>query len=75
MTQPGEAHAIAERLRRKVAAIPRGATASVGVAGITREGAADVMPNGDRALGRCRRYRDDEAKRVGGNRTRHAESG
>ena len=32
MTKPGEAHAIAERLRQEVAAIPWGATASVGVA-------------------------------------------
>jgi hypothetical protein len=42
MTQPGEAHAIAERLRREVAAIPRDTTASVGVASITRKGAAEV---------------------------------
>jgi hypothetical protein len=36
ITQPGEAHAIAEPLRAEVAAIPWGATASVGVASITR---------------------------------------
>jgi GGDEF domain-containing protein len=75
MTQPGEAHAIAERLRREVAAIPRGATASVGVASITRDGAADVdartviehlVDAADTAM-----Y---EAKRAGGNQTRHAES-
>jgi hypothetical protein len=36
ISQPGEAHAIAERLRAEVAAIPWGATASVGVASITR---------------------------------------
>jgi GGDEF domain-containing protein len=35
-TQPGEAEIIAERLRQEVAAIPRGATASVGVASIRR---------------------------------------
>jgi GGDEF domain-containing protein len=74
-TQPGEAHAIAERLRREVAAIPRGATASVGVASITREGAADVDARTViEHLGDAADTAMYEAKRAGGNQTRHAES-
>lgn len=73
-TQPGEGHLIAERLRQEVADIPRGATASVGVASIrwVDIGDADaraviehLVDAADAAM-----Y---EAKRAGGNRTRQAE--
>ena len=72
-TQPGEAEIIAERLRQEVAAIPRGATASVGVASIRRVDIGDadaraviehLVDTADAAT-----Y---EAKRAGGNQTRQA---
>jgi diguanylate cyclase (GGDEF)-like protein len=72
-TQHGEAETIAERLRQEVAAIPRGATASVGVASIRRVDIGDadaraviehLVDTADTAM-----Y---EAKRAGGNRTRQA---
>jgi GGDEF domain-containing protein len=72
-THPGEAETIAERLRQEVTAIPRGATASVGVASIRRVDIDDtdaraviehLVDTADTAM-----Y---EAKRAGGNRTRHA---
>jgi diguanylate cyclase (GGDEF)-like protein len=75
MTQSGEAHAIAERLRQEIAAIPWGATASIGVASTSRVGSEgsdtrallDILVEAaDAAM-----Y---EAKRAGGNRTRQAES-
>jgi GGDEF domain-containing protein len=74
MTQPGEALTIAERLRQEVAAIPWGATASVGVASIRRVDTGDsdtraviehLVDAADAAM-----Y---EAKRAGGNQTRQAE--
>ena len=59
MTQSGEAHAIAERLREAVAEIPWGATASVGVASVTRIGSGHSRRQSrHRAVGRCRRQRD-----------------
>jgi diguanylate cyclase (GGDEF)-like protein len=75
MTQPGEGQTIAERLRQEVAAIPWGATASVGVASVSRDDAVDLdtrtvvdhlVDAADVAM-----Y---EAKRAGGNQTRRAES-
>ncbi len=75
MTQPGEGHAIAERVRQEVAAIPWGATASVGVASVSRDDTLNLDPRtvvehlvdaADAAM-----Y---EAKRAGGNRTRWADS-
>lgn len=75
MTRSGEAQAIAERLRKEVAAIPLGATASVGVASIRWIHAGDaearaviehLVDAADAAM-----Y---EAKRAGGNQMRHAES-
>jgi diguanylate cyclase (GGDEF)-like protein len=75
MTQSGEGQTIAERLRQEVAAIPWGATASVGVASISRDDIVDLdtrtvvdhlVDAADVAM-----Y---EAKRAGGNRTRRAES-
>jgi diguanylate cyclase (GGDEF)-like protein len=42
MTQSGEGQTIAERLRQEVAAIPWGATASVGVASISRDDIVDL---------------------------------
>ena len=75
MTEPGEAHTTAERLRQEVAAIPRGATASVGVASIrridtggldTRSVIEHLVEAADAAM-----Y---EAKRAGGNQTRHVEN-
>ncbi len=74
MTHPGEAEAMAERLRDEVAAIPWGATASVGVATVqrraldgadTRAVVEQLIDAADAAM-----Y---AAKRAGGNRTRHAE--
>jgi diguanylate cyclase (GGDEF)-like protein len=74
-TQPGEGQTIAERLRQEVAAIPGGATASVGVASIRQVDTADLdartvidhlVDAADAAM-----Y---EAKRAGGNQTRRAES-
>ena len=75
MTQPGEGQTIAERLRQEVAAIPWGATASVGVASVSRDDTVDLdtrtvvdhlVDAADVAM-----Y---EAKRAGGNQTRRAES-
>ena len=75
MTQPGEGHTIAERLRQEIAAIPWGATASVGVASISRVDTGDLdtrtviehlVDAADAAM-----Y---EAKRAGGNQTRRAET-
>ncbi len=75
LTQPGEGQMIAERLTQEVAAIPGGATASVGVASISRDDTVDLdtrmvvdhlVDAADAAM-----Y---EAKRAGGNRTRQAES-
>ncbi len=74
-TAPGLAQTIAERLRHQVAAIPTGATASVGVASIRRVNVGDsetraviehLVDAADAAM-----Y---EAKRAGGNQTRQAES-
>jgi diguanylate cyclase (GGDEF)-like protein len=72
MTQRGEAASIAERLRTAVAAIPRGTTASVGVASVTRAGKLDardliaqLVDAADSAM-----Y---VAKRAGGNQIRHAD--
>jgi diguanylate cyclase (GGDEF)-like protein len=72
MTHRGEAAAIAERLREAVAAIPRGTTASVGVASITRSSKLDardviaqLIDAADSAM-----YM---AKRAGGNQIRHAD--
>jgi diguanylate cyclase (GGDEF)-like protein len=73
-TQPGEAHALAERLRQQVAVIPWGATASVGVASVARASIGDydiravfehLVDAADAAM-----Y---EAKRAGGNQTRQIE--
>ncbi len=73
-TQSGQAETMAERLRHDVAGIPWGATASVGVATVeralldrsdTRAVIEHLIDAADRAM-----Y---EAKRAGGNRTRHAE--
>jgi diguanylate cyclase (GGDEF)-like protein len=75
MTAPGEAREIAERLRQEVAAIPGGATASVGVASLLRDSARDsdarsvlehLVDAADAAM-----Y---EAKRAGGNQTRQVDS-
>jgi diguanylate cyclase (GGDEF)-like protein len=75
MTQPGEGQTLAERLRKEIAAIPWGATASVGVASIGRDDIADLdiravidrlVDAADAAM-----Y---EAKRAGGNQMRWAES-
>jgi diguanylate cyclase (GGDEF)-like protein len=75
MTQSGEGQTIAEQLRREVAAIPWGATASVGVASISRDDTVDLdtrtvvdhlVDAADVAM-----Y---QAKRAGGNRTHGAES-
>jgi diguanylate cyclase (GGDEF)-like protein len=72
-TRSGEAEMIAERLRREVAAIPRGATASVGVVSIrwvdvdypdARAVIEHLVEAADAAM-----Y---EAKRAGGNQTRLA---
>lgn len=74
-TQPGEAELMAERLRRDVAGIPGGATASVGVASLRR---AFLDDSDSRAV--IERLVDAadaamyEAKRAGGNQTRYAES-
>jgi diguanylate cyclase (GGDEF)-like protein len=74
-TRPGEAHALAERLRQQVAVIPWGATASVGVASVRRASIGDhdiravfehLVDAADAAM-----Y---EAKRAGGNQTRQIES-
>lgn len=75
MTQPGEGQALAERVRQEVAAIPWGATASVGVASVSRDATVNLdtrtvvdhlVDAADVAM-----Y---EAKRAGGNRTHRAES-
>ena len=72
---PAQPAPIAERLRREVAQIPRGATASVGVASIRRVDTGDsdtrtviehLVEAADAAM-----Y---EAKRAGGNQTRRAET-
>jgi diguanylate cyclase (GGDEF)-like protein len=73
ITETGEALTLAERLREEVATIPWGATASVGVASITRIDPGDgdaravidhLIDAADSAM-----Y---QAKRAGGNRTREA---
>jgi diguanylate cyclase (GGDEF)-like protein len=74
MTRSGEAHTIAERLRQAVAEIPAGATASVGVASVTRGGTNST--DARNALARLVDAADNAmyvAKRAGGNQTRHAE--
>ncbi len=75
MTLPGEAPALAERLRQEIAAIPWGTSASIGVAstsrvenhGLETRALLDLLVDAaDAAM-----Y---EAKRAGGNQTRQADS-
>ncbi|WNG95038.1 GGDEF domain-containing protein [Mycobacterium sp. ITM-2016-00318] len=74
MIQSGEAHTIAERLREAVAEIPWGATASVGVASVTRIGSATLDARA--VIEQLVEAADSAmyvAKRAGGNQTRHAD--
>ena len=74
LTKAGEAHAIAERLRQAIAEIPRGTTASVGVASVTRIGSGSLDARA--VLEQLVDAADSAmyvAKRAGGNQTRQAD--